>query len=108
MTKTMADIISESNPIGGCVLERFASLVDRAQVTDDNRPKEWIKHGGLDGGQIGAVWKFGDSISIHHCGHQTANYPYYGIAFGERVLAPNGRGFRLLRDAKKHLEAVTA
>ncbi len=40
---------------------------------------------------------------IRHCGHPTANWPYYLVdpsAPDEIVIAPNGRGFRLLAEAK--------
>ena len=42
---------------------------------------------------------------IHHCGHPTANFPY--VIYkpnGERILAPNGRGFQRLELAKKYAE----
>ena len=43
---------------------------------------------------------------VRHCGHPTALFPWYGIRpDGSYVLAPNGRAFRLLRDA---LEATAA
>jgi hypothetical protein len=46
---------------------------------------------------------------IHHCGHPTANFPYYILdADGRRILAANGRGFQRLELAKKHTEENNA
>jgi hypothetical protein len=43
--------------------------------------------------------------TIHHCGHPTANFPYYILTPAcERILAPNGRGFQRLSLAKQHTE----
>lgn len=50
-------------------------------------------------------------VSVHHCGHPTANWPYYPTANwpyyirahwqDEIIVADNGRGFRLLEDAQQ-------
>ena len=47
-------------------------------------------------------------MQVHHCGHPTANFPYYILDIqGERqILAPNGRGFQHLVDAKQHVEQL--
>ena len=47
---------------------------------------------------------------IHHCGHPTANFPYYiWKPDGERLLNPgNGRGFQRLALAKAFVEAMAA
>lgn len=71
---------------------------------------QWVRSGGkatchgqwhlmIDGEHKGTVF---------HCGHPTANYPYYGQLVGTDTmrLAPNGRGFRLLKDAQADLLAA--
>lgn len=60
------------------------------------------------GDKCGAYWRHRSGWAVQHCGHPTANCPYYGIPpeDGRAILtAANGRGFRLLRDA---LHAVAA
>jgi hypothetical protein len=65
---------------------------------------------------LGSLGKI-DTVHIHkptgwtvrHCGHPTANFPYYiETPDGRRVLAPNGRGFQRLELAKKHTEENNA
>jgi hypothetical protein len=58
------------------------------------------------GGKLGTVHIHTRSgWVIHHCGHPTANFPYYILKpDGERVLAPNGRGFQRLELAKQYTE----
>lgn len=50
-------------------------------------------------------------VFVHHCGHPTAIWPYYitrdADGRGDMTLAPNGRGFRLLTDAKAAAVALT-
>lgn len=43
--------------------------------------------------------------SVTHCGHPTANWPYYAQLVGseEMILARNGRGFPLLKEAQSAL-----
>ena len=45
-------------------------------------------------------------MQVHHCGHPTANFPYFilDIQNERRILAPNGRGFQRLNEAKQHVE----
>jgi hypothetical protein len=46
-------------------------------------------------------------MTVIHCGHPTANFPYYICsAQGETILAPNGRGFQLLALAKARVEQL--
>lgn len=49
----------------------------------------------IDGDRVG--------VEVHHCGHPTANWPYYITAHwqDEIIVADNGRGFQLLEDAKQ-------
>lgn len=46
-------------------------------------------------------------MTVTHCGHPTANFPYYILTpAGEQILAPNGRGFQRLALAKSHVEQL--
>lgn len=46
---------------------------------------------------------------VTHCGHPTALWPYYGVSpNGTMLLAPNGRGFRHLREAKAAVEKASS
>lgn len=40
-------------------------------------------------------------VVVRHCGHPTALWPYYIEAHGRMVVAPNGRGFRHVVDARQ-------
>lgn len=68
----------------------------------------WERWGG--GGIYGRI----DAVHFHvpsgwqirHCGHPTANYPYYILTPEQIILAPNGRGFMRLELAKQHLEQL--
>ena len=61
-------------------------------------------------GHIGAHWEHFSGWQVHHCGHQTALYPYYAISPDGRepIVAANGRGFRSLAAAKQAIELLTA
>ena len=64
---------------------------------------EWKRIPGVDGGSCGARWLLGDTgWFVQHCGHPTANWPYYGVSpHGAGMLTmPNGRGFQHLKDAQ--------
>ena len=42
---------------------------------------------------------------MRHCGHPTANWPYYTVDLeGRMVLASEGRGFRTLAEAQAEVE----
>lgn len=46
---------------------------------------------------------------VIHCGHPTALWPYYVESpAGEMILAPSGRGFQFLKDAKATAERLAA
>jgi len=47
-------------------------------------------------------------MQVLHCGHPTANFPYYiRDVQGERqIYAPNGRGFQRLTEAKQYVEQL--
>jgi hypothetical protein len=55
-------------------------------------------------------WKHDSGWMIHHCGHPTANWPYYLVApkTGHIVLAQNGHGFRTSALAKDAVRAILA
>ena len=42
---------------------------------------------------------------VRHCGHPTANWPYY-IDADPIIVASNGHGFRLLVEAKQAAESL--
>jgi hypothetical protein len=56
----------------------------------------------------GGRWELtGTAFVVLHCGHPTALWPYYGLKpDGRMILAPNGRGFRFLKDALSATAAV--
>lgn len=69
---------------------------------------DWERFGGHLNSTCGSQHRHKSGYVVQHCGHPTANYPYYIITpAGEMVLAENGRGFRLLADAKKKVEELT-
>jgi hypothetical protein len=69
-------------------------------------PAEGAWRRGGPAGKLGAWYFHGPSgWTVHHCGHPTANFPYYILTKdGDRVLAPNGRGFQRLEIAQHHVE----
>lgn len=70
----------------------------------------WERIEGAAGGSCGATHYYGDTgWCVSHCGHPTANFPYLIFTpTGRRILAPNGRAWRLLKDAKKRVEELHA
>ncbi len=71
------------------------------------RPPAWQKIRSGNHGGCGAVWEHASGWQLIHCGHPTANFPWYGVSPDgrERLIHPNGMAFRLLRDAKAAVEA---
>lgn len=70
-------------------------------------PQLWEKTLGPSGHQTcGAQYLHTPSgWVVRHCGHPTANFPYYiETPRGRHIYAPNGRGFQLLKDAKQRVE----
>lgn len=68
----------------------------------------WNRKPGPAGGACGATHTHASGHTVRHCGHPTANWPYYILTpDGETVLAPNGRGFKYLADAKHEVERLT-
>lgn len=73
----------------------------------------WHKYGGTTGSKFAVYELIGPQgvevgVQVQHCGHPTALWPYYVTAhwLKEIELAPNGRGFRLLVDAKARAEEL--
>jgi hypothetical protein len=63
--------------------------------------KNWVRFRGGCGG----IWQHSSGWVVHHCGHPTAIWPYYGVSpEGRMLLAPNGRAFGLLLDAQEAVE----
>lgn len=64
----------------------------------------------IDGGhsKLTATYRHNpNGWTVHHCGHPTANFPYYLLTpSGSRLLAPNGRGFQTLALAQDHVERL--
>lgn len=72
----------------------------------------WTKYGG-ERGRKGACYELSldgveVGVQVQHCGHPTANWPYYVTAhwLDEIVIGENGRGFRLLKLAKDRAEEL--
>jgi hypothetical protein len=59
-------------------------------------------------GGCGGLWELtGTYYSVHHCGHPTAIWPYTVQApDGRMIIAPNGKGFRHLKDAQEEAERL--
>ena len=75
-----------------------------ARVKDPN----WTRKPGPAGGTCGAKHTHISGHVIVHCGHPTALWPYYIVTpKNETILAPNGRGFKFLTDAKTEVEHRT-
>ena len=72
------------------------------------RNKRWTRFAGWQGKQCGAKYQLtGTAYIIHHCGHPTALWPYYGhTPAGKMIIAPNGRAFAHLADAQAAMEKL--
>jgi hypothetical protein len=59
-------------------------------------------------GGCGGVWELkGTGYSVQHCGHPTAIWPYtVHTPDGWMLVAPNGKGFRHLKDAQEEAERL--
>lgn len=63
------------------------------------------------GDKLRACWEHVSGWQVRHCGHPTANWPYYAIDPAEpcrTVVTHNGHGFRTLLIACEQVEAVLA
>ena len=86
-------------------------------------PKEWIRPPKTSRQRIRAGWtrlsprgaltccghfRHESGWEILHCGHPTANWPYYAVApDGRTWIAGNGHGFRTLAIAMAAVETGT-
>jgi hypothetical protein len=66
--------------------------------------KRWKR---LRGG-CGGLWELtGTRYTVQHCGHPTALWPYtIHTPDGWMIVAPNGKGFRHLKDAQEEAERL--
>lgn len=63
------------------------------------------------GDKCRAYWEHTSGWIVRHCGHPTANWPYYAVDPAEparTVVTHNGQGFRTLLDAFEAVEDVLA
>jgi len=69
----------------------------------------WLRHS-EPGDKLSARWEHQASgWEVRHCGHPTANWPYYATTpEGRVVVASNGRGWRTLKDAQAAVEELAA
>lgn len=59
------------------------------------------------GDKCSACWEHVSGVRVRHCGHPTANWPYYiDLGAGRVEVDKTGRGFRLLVDAMEAVEAA--
>jgi hypothetical protein len=63
--------------------------------------------------KIGAVYAHESGWSVRHCGHPTANWPYYAVdpsdaADSRYAVTHNGKGFRTAQLAMEAVEGVLA
>lgn len=69
----------------------------------------WERYPGASGGTCGEMWIHTSGWKVQHCGHPTANWPYYlESPEGLWRIAKNGRGFRHLIDAKGAVELIAS
>lgn len=63
------------------------------------------------GNKLRAYWRHKSGFVVQHCGHPTANWPYY-IVDPEHptrcLMTHNGLGFRTLAVAREAVEALVA
>lgn len=83
------------------------------QPNSPNVPPVWERHRSIIPalGSKGALHvHLASGMEVRHCGHPTANFPYYIVPpnKGQPILAPNGRGFQRLKLAKQHVEQLWA
>lgn len=76
----------------------------------DTKAPVWVRFNGASGGHCGAIHVHESGWKVIHCGHPTANWPYYTESPDgkESRIGLNGRGFRYLVEAKKAVEAIVS
>lgn len=77
-------------------------LASSPEELAESKSMEWIRQAGLYGGSNGSIHQLeGTRYFVKHCGHPTANWPWYGIRpDGSMILHPSGYAFQLLADCK--------
>ena len=54
---------------------------------------------------LAGIWRHTSGFEVRHCGHPTANWPYYVLSTaGEMFVHPCGYAFRLLAEAQDAVE----
>jgi hypothetical protein len=100
------------HPCPQCGTEVFTDAIMSEILCDDcvsvaaPKPEVWERHAGALGKLDTFFVHVASGWTIHHCGHPTANFPYYILTpSGERILNGNGRGFQRLNLAKQFIES---
>lgn len=90
------------------VFDMHGNLLGRIVVPEPApRHGEWTRHPSPIGSKGARYVLEGTGYQVQHCGHPTANWPYYGITpDGRDIFTHNGKGFRLLEEAKAAIEAL--
>ena len=71
------------------------------------KKKAWTRVPGALGGSCGSRHVHESGWKVIHCGHPTANFPYYVEGPDEKLyFAPNSRAFRRLKLAKETAELL--
>jgi hypothetical protein len=71
---------------------------------------DWIHLSG-PGEKCGGAWLHHSGWEVHHCGHPTANWPYYLVSPKNRrriVIAHSGRGFKTLAAAQTVVKGLVS
>jgi hypothetical protein len=79
-------------------------------LTVEVEPSPWVRLS-EPGDKLRALWFHRPSRwRVRHCGHPTANWPYYAESpeFPEMVVTHNGRGWRTAELARAALDEVMA
>ena len=73
-------------------------------------PPPWVKIRAGNHGGCGAVWEHTSGWQVIHCGHPTANYPWYAMSpEGKRLTLANGNfAFAYLKEIKRMVELELA
>ncbi len=76
---------------------------------DNNRTNKALRPGWTrTGPHCGGTWTHNATgHTVHHCGHPTAIWPYFGTTNdGRMILAPNGHAFGSLAAAQLAMETI--
>ena len=95
---------------GSCATDApMKQLTLRLAQSACNIPK-WEKIGPAPYGALGGTWRHRSGWIVQHCGHPTANWPYYAISprGDSPIVGPSGRGFLKLQHAQAAVEGLIA